>query len=90
MPSTTEFWARDSNSQNKRTRFPETRKGKIKLDRVWRSLCNTTKNLTLPFKSDFANEMASYLWYSYMQARNLPYKNVSIVFSSPYNIYYNI
>ena len=65
-------------------------KGKIGQLTFYHNLCNTTENLTLPFKSDFANEMTCCSWYSYVQTCNLPYKNVSIVFSCPYNIFITI
>ena len=54
---------------------------------LWHNSCNTTKNLTIPFKSDFANNMTRYSWYSCVQACNIPCKVISIVFGRSYSVY---
>ena len=51
----------------------------------WHNLFCTVKTFSLPFKVQCANQMTCYSWCSCVQTRNLRYKIVSIVFSSPYN-----
>ena len=71
-------------SQAKSTK-PEV--GKVKLyKQAWCNTCNTIENFKISFTFDCGNRMTGYLWCSYLQVHNLPFKISSTVYSSPYNV----
>ena len=56
-----------------------------------RNLCNTTKTITIPFKSDFVNEITCYSWCRFVQTSKSTVQNCTYCFYSPYSAFsYNL